>query len=346
MKKKQTGTMALWAASIALAGTLALPSMPALAKSTIKLGIGTAETEESLARSIGAMKRYVEMKSDGEIEVRLFWNTLGGSLQLSEQIKNGTLEVALTDDAVMVGFHKPIMALQIPYLFPSAPVAWEFMRDPVAAELAEGMRKETGIRTIAWSENGFRNITNNVRAIKSPDDMKGIKMRTMQSPVYIQLMRSMGAAATPIPAPELVLSLKQGVVDGQENASGTIVDYKLYEVQKFMSVNEHVYGFHMIIVNDAWFTKLPPGHQQILVDGAQLHAQTANSWRARGSLEALTLLRDKGVQIHMTSPEEKERFRAVTQKSVMEYIATQIGEDNVKKVVAGADAARKRVYGN
>ena len=314
-------------------------------KTVVKLGIGTTEAEASLARSFGALKSYAEARSGGQIEVRLFWNTLGGSLQLSQQIRDGTLEMSLTDDAVMAGFHKPVMALQVPYLFDSAPVAWEFMREPALWQVCDDMRKATGIRTLGFSENGFRNITNNVRAIRTPEDMKGIRMRTLQSPVYTAFMESMGASATPIPFPELVLALRQGVVDGQENSSGAILDNRLNEVQKFMSTNEHVYGFHMIIANDQWFSKLPAEHQRILTEATQLHCQTANSWRARDSMLAAGTLRERGMQVHITNAEEKDAFRRVTQKPVMDYIAGQVGAETVQRIVDASASAKRRVYG-
>jgi C4-dicarboxylate-binding protein DctP len=331
------------AAALALLAGAAVATI-ASAQTVIKLGIGTTEAEESLARSIGALKSYAETKSNGGLEIRLFWATLGGSLQLSEQVRDGTLEMALTDDSVMANFHKPMMALQIPYLFPSSAVAWEFMREPALWDLAEGMRKESGIRTLAFSENGFRNITNSVRPILTPADMNGIKMRTMQSPVYIEMMGALGAAATPIPAPEMYLALRQGVVDGQENSPVAILDYKLPEVQKYMSLNEHTYGFHLIIVNDKFFQGLSKDHQRILTEAAQLHAQTANSWRARASIEALGTLGEQGMEVHITTPDEKEAFRQAVQQPVIDYIKEQTGEEAVNAVLAGAEAAAKGVY--
>ena len=119
---------------------------------------------------------------------------------------------------------------------------------------------------------------------KRSEDMKGMKMRTMQSQVYVNFMKSMGASATPISWPELIPALKQNVVDGQENASSTIFDGKLYEVQKFMSVNEHIYGMHLVIVNDRFFTGLPEDQRQILMDGARMHAQVANARKSMDSI--------------------------------------------------------------
>jgi C4-dicarboxylate-binding protein DctP len=292
-----------------------------------------------------ALKEYVEFKSKGELEIRLFFNTMGGSLQVTEAVKNGTLEMALTDDSVLGSFHKPMQAFQIPYLFPSSPVAWEFMKSPFVKDMAEDMRKATGIRTLVLSENGFRNLTNNVRELKTPDDLKGLKMRTMQSQVYVNFMRSMGAAATPIAWPELIPALKQNVVDGQENAASTIWDGKLYEVQKFMSVNEHIYGLHLIIINDGVFSKLSADEKQILMDGARLHAEVANSKKAVDSLQAIDKIRAQGVKVYVNSPSEKEAFRKQTQEAVREYIASQAGADVVQRLLAAVEDSKKRVYG-
>jgi C4-dicarboxylate-binding protein DctP len=340
------GRRGLFRGALGAAAALALPAVArGQGRTVVKLGLGTTEAEESLARSFNTLKAYAEARSGGAIEMRLFWNTLGGSLQLSQQIREGTLEMSLTDDAVMTGFHRPIMALQIPYLLDSSPVAYEFMREPALWQVCEDMRRATGIRTLIFSENGFRNITNNVRAIRTPEDMRGIRMRTLQSPVYTEFMRSMGASATPIPFPELVLALRQGVVDGQENAAGVILDNRLNEVQRFMSTSEHVYGFHMVIANDRWWNGIPAEHRRILTEACHLHAQTANSWRTRDSLLAVDTLRQRGMQVHIVTGEQKEAFRRVTQPPVTTFITSQIGEDNVKRIVDAAAAARRKVHG-
>lgn len=318
----------------------------AAAKTILKFSIGAPESGGGEIMGMKALKEYVEFKSGGEIEIRLFFNTFGGSLQVTEQVKNGTLEMALTDDSVLGSFHKPMQIFQIPYLFPSSPVAWEFMRSPFVREITEDMRKATGIRTLALSENGFRNLTNNSREVKGPDDMKGLKMRTMQSQVYVNFMKSMGAAATPIAYPELITSLKQNVVDGQENAAATIWDGKLYEVQKFMSVNEHIYGLHFIIVNDKVFQGLSPDMRQILMDGAAVHAEVANSRKSMDSLQAIQKIREKGTKVYVNSPSEKDAFRKQTQEPVIEFIAGQVGRPIVDKLLGAVKEVAKNAYAN
>ncbi len=208
------------------------------------------------------------------------------------------------------------------------------------------MRKATGIRTLALSENGFRNLTNNSREVKGPDDMKGLKMRTMQSQVYVNFMKSMGAAATPIAYPELITSLKQNVVDGQENAAATIWDGKLYEVQKFMSVNEHIYGLHFIIINDKVFQGLSPDMRQILMDGASVHAEVANSRKSMDSLQSIQKIREKGTKVYVNSPTEKEAFKKATQEPVIEFIASQVGRPVVDKLLNAVRDVTKNSYAN
>jgi tripartite ATP-independent transporter DctP family solute receptor len=334
--------------AVALIGTFVATTM-AHAQQQVRLRFagGFADIPgDGLAMGMKAFKQYVEFKSGGQMQVQLFFNTLGGSLQLTEQVKNGTLDMAAVDDSVLGSFHKPMQIFQIPYLFPSSPVAWEFMDGPFMREMTEDMRKATGIRTLTLSENGFRNLTNNVREIRTPEDLKGLKMRTMQSQVYVSFMRSMGASATPISWPELVPALKQNVVDGQENASSTIWAGKLHEVQKFMTVNEHVYGMHLYLMSDAAFQKLTPDQRQIILDGAKVHTAVANAAKAIESVEAVGKIRDTGVKVHVSTPSEKEAFRKSTQGPVIEFIASQTSKDLVDRLLAAIEVSKKKVYQN
>ena len=316
----------------------------AQAKTTLKMSIGAPDGNGGEILGMKALKEYVEFKSKGEIEIRLFFNTFGGSLQVTEQVKNGTLEMALTDDSVLGSFHKPMQVFQIPYLFPSSPAAWEFMKSQFVRDLNEEMRKATGIRTLVLSENGFRNITNNTREVKGPEDMKGLKMRTMQSQVYVNFMKSLSAAATPIAYPELITSLKTNVVDGQENSSATIFDGKLFEVQKFMSVNEHIYGLHFIIINDAVFNKLTADEKQILIDGAKMHAEVANARKAIDSMQAIDKIAKGGTKVYVNSPTEKKAFKKQTQGAVIEYISGEVGKPLVDKLLSAVEESNKKAY--
>jgi len=311
----------------------------------LRFSVGSNESEtDGMSVGLRAMRDYVAYKSGGTMEIEIFWNTLGGSLQVTEQVKNGTLDMALTDDSVLGTFYPPMQAFQIPYLFASSPAAWEFTQTDTVRDMTDAMREATGLRTLGFSQNGFRNITNNKLEVKTPEDMSGLKMRTMQSQVYVEFMGAMGASATPIAWPELAPALRTGVVDGQENAAITVLDGKLYEVQKYMSVNEHVYGFHLILINDEVFKGLTTDQRKILHEAVALHSELANAIKTAADIVAVGKLRDLGMVVHVNSPTEKAMFRDVSQKAVVDFIASQIGAESVERVLAAAKEAEDRLY--
>ena len=142
----------------------------------------------------------------------------------------------------IAGYFKPAMVLDIPYLFSSAPVAWKVLDGKFGDELAAALLDKTGMRVLAYGETGFRNFTNSKRPIKSPEDLKGLKIRVMETPLYITLVKALGAAPTPIAWTETYTSLQQGVVDGQENPVSVIIQAKFAEVQKYLTLDGHTYG--------------------------------------------------------------------------------------------------------
>jgi C4-dicarboxylate-binding protein DctP len=311
----------------------------------LRFSVGANESEtDGMSVGLRAMRDYVAYKSGGTMEIEIFWNTLGGSLQVTEQVKNGTLDMALTDDSVLGSFYPPMQAFQIPYLFSSAPAAWKFTQTDTVRQMTEDMREATGLRTLGFSQNGFRNITNNKQVVRTPDDMAGLKMRTMQSQVYVEFMGAMGASATPIAWPELAPALRTGVVDGQENAAITVLDGKLYEVQKYMSVNEHVFGFHLILINDDVYNGLTEDQQKILHEAVALHSELANGIKTASDMEAVDALRDLGMEIHVNSPTEKAMFREKSQRAVVDFISSQIGAEAVEKVLGAASEAEAALY--
>ena len=132
-------------------------------------------------------------------------------------------------------------------------MAWAVVDGPFGEEMAKDMLEKTGIRLLAMADNGVRNFTNSKRAISAPKDMEGLKMRVMTAPVWVKLVESLGASATPVPWPELPGALQQGVVDGQENGVTNILNASLYQHQKHVSLDGHVFSWHAYMVNEAFY---------------------------------------------------------------------------------------------
>lgn len=333
-----------WSALAAI-GSFLVTAESASAQVKIAFATVVPSLEAAEAKAMMAFQTYVESRSDKKIQVRRIHGGAGGEREIMEQVRQGTLEMGIAADGAIAGFYKPIQVFSIPYIFPSSPVAWAFFDHPFARRMAEDVRKQTRVRVLHWSENGFRNLTNNDRPIRSAEDMKGLKMRTMESPVYMTFMRALGATPTPISAAEMVLALKQGVVSGQENATLIVHDMGIADVQKHMSINEHIFGLHAIMISDEFYMKLSPEHRQIVSDGARILAYVSGTLKAQLHDEYLAKIRAKGVQIHVTSAAEKETFRKLTQEPVRKFIEQQVGEPLVKEFMAAVGESTKLVYG-
>jgi len=330
-----------------LAAGLALLSTAGWADTTLRYGMTLPQGENADWRAATAFKNYIEFHTGGQVKVEIYpANQLGGERQMAEQVRDGALDVAFVADGALGGFYPKIQVFAIPYLFPSAPVAWEVLRGPVAQGLAEDIHKAIGFTVLNFSENGFRDFTNSKRPIRNPDDMKGLKMRTMESPVYIKMMQSMGSAATPINAAEMVMALQQNVVDGQENAPSTINMMGIADVQKFMSTDEHVFSAMLLIAADDTLAKLTPDQRKVVHDAAMLQASVNNSERARATQANIDAIKAKGVQVYMTSPAEKEMFRQVSQKPVTDYIRSVVGDQLVDSMLTDVKRASKVIYGD
>jgi TRAP-type transport system periplasmic protein len=299
----------------------------AQAKTIVKYAISDAEGPLPAAQALKTFKSYVEFASNGTIEVQTFFGTLGAARETTEQTKLGVLQMTNAEDGAFAGFYPRIQAINLPYLFSSGAVAWDFMHSDFARRMAEDIRKTTGLAVLAFTENGFRNVGNNIREVDAPNDMKGLKMRVMQSPVFIEFMKSVGAGATPIPINELVLALKQGVVDGQENDVVFMKEWGITDVQKYVSMTEHVYSMQLYLANASFFESLSPVEQHILTAGAQLAAMHNIVLREGRVSNAIEQIREQGVKVHMTTAAEKDAFRKATQPPVLAYLKGALGDD-------------------
>lgn len=329
----------------AMAAVLAAAS-PALAK-TIKFGMNAPQGDNPEWHALEAFKNHVEYKTQGSVTVKLFPSAqLGAERACAEQVQQGTVEVCLVDTGALAGFYKNIQVLSIPYLFKSSAHAWAMFDSPFFKDLAENMRKETGIRVMAWGENGFRDFTNNVRPIRSPEDLKGLKMRVMESPVFIRFVESFGAAATPMPGSEIIMAAKQGVIDGQENPAQVNYDYNLMDVQKYMSTDEHILGIHAYIISDKFFQGLTDDEKAVVLEAATLASRIENTQKLAGAKKYIDLIRKKGVDVHMTTMAEKTAFAKVSQEPVLAYLREQVGADLVQNLLDTSKSYEPALYGN
>ena len=341
MKQELIRISAACAVSLAmLAGTATAQEIVIRAATTLP------DTDGALAQSYRVFADQIALRSGGTMRVEMFWGgTLGGDREIYEQIQDNSIQLTHTADGPLAGFYPPIQAISIPFLFKSDRHAFEFFdTSEVFAEMKEGLRQNAGLRVLTVGGVGFRNFTNNTRQFHTPADMAGLRIRTMESPVMMEMTRGLGAEPTPIAFNELIPSLLTGVVTGQENAVSTVRDFSIYEAQQYMSINEHLFGVSVIAISDAFFNSLTEEQRRIVMDSALVMRDVYYSVGAQRYAQDMAYLADRGLQIHVNTAEEKAQFAAASQPAVIEFLNGRFGAELVQRVLDDAAAAERSLY--
>jgi len=275
----------------------------------IKYGHICAE-DHSVQLAALKFKEYVEKESNGEMVVELYPNgILGGDVQMTEAVAMGTLQMALPSTSVLVMYSPVFGALDMPFMFNNTEKAFEGLNGGPIGKKLDAELDKVGIVNLGYNFNGIRNMTNNVKPINEPADLKGIKMRVMESPVFIDLFKYLGSNATPMSFSELFTGLQQKTVDGQENPASLIYASKFQEVQKYLSMTEHVYSFCANLMNKDFYEGLTDEQKAIVNGGAK---QFLVDWQiaqeTNDNQKFVDKLKEAGMEVNTVSPENKQKF--------------------------------------
>jgi tripartite ATP-independent transporter DctP family solute receptor len=319
------------------ASALAFGADFAEAQTVLKFGHYNAESHP-MHKAAVQFKTNVEKRTNGAIQIQIYPNnTLGSPPEILEQTRNGVVDIAVPTSGQLDKYNKAFAALMLPFVFNDIDHARRAMDGPMLQWLTP-LAEKAGLEIIGVWEYGFRNLTNSKHPINSPDDVKGLKIRT---PPEIQLsaaMAALGANVQKIGFPELYLALSQGVVDGEENPVATIWSGKFYEVQKYLALTQHTYQAIYQVVNlDTW-KKFTPEQQKIMrEEGAAAGKLTRDLLQGeeKGLIEQL---KAKGMQV--TTP-DLAPFKAAMGPANAE-IAKYAGADNVAEFQKYAEAAAKK----
>ena len=234
---------------------------------TMKLG-HIAEPDNPYGQGADYFAKLVKERTNGEVDIQVFPSSqLGNQRDLVEGLVFGTVDMTLTGTAVMGNFVPEVAVFDLPFIFRDIPHAYKAL-DTVGMELCK-LGEPKGMITLAIWENGVRHMTNNRNAIRKPEDMKGLKVRVMEQPVYIEMMKALGASPTPMAMSELYTALQKGVVDGQENPLAHIASKRFDEVQKYISLTGHTYAPEVVLISTIAWKKLTPEQQDIVLKAAE-----------------------------------------------------------------------------
>ena len=286
-------------------------------------------------QGLGAQKfvDVVGQKSGGKIKVKIFPNgTLGGEQQVAAAMQGGTVEISMMSPAQLVGTIKEFVVLDFPFSFANEAQADAVLDGAFGRQLMDLMPAK-GWVGLGFMEQGYRSISNSKRPIEKLEDIKGLKIRTILNPLYVDLFNALGANAVPMPFPELYTALEMKTVDGQENPETSVDANKFYEVQKFFSGTRHIYNPQMLMVSKKLWDSLSADEKKIF-DEALVAARDVQRKAARAMTEkSRKKLTDSGMKLNEIDAKELERMKAVA-KPVTEKYAAQLDPALVKAFYA------------
>src|SRR5947207_3336987 len=314
-----------WALALMMA---ILTAEGAHAQTALKMNISVAQNSH-YGVAIDAFAREVEKRTNGRYKIQNFYaGALGAERESIEGIQLGTLDLTMTSTGPVPNFVPEVAILDIPFLFHDYAHARAVLDGPIGQDLLTKFDAK-GIKALAWGENGFRHMTNNKHPVNTPDDLRGLKMRTMENPIHIEAYRQFGILPTPMAFTEVFTALQQGTVDGQENPLSVITAAKLEQVQKYLSLTGHVYSPALILMSKAQWDKLSPADKQAFSEAAK-EAIKAN--RARiddDERRAVGDLRAKGMNVVDTL--DKSKFQAALAPVYADF-AKKFGQENIDKI--------------
>ncbi|SES32183.1 tripartite ATP-independent transporter solute receptor, DctP family [Vreelandella subterranea] len=309
---------------------------------TLRMGIGLSENSPQYISS-QYFGEILEKRTDGRITVNVFPNSqLGDDVQMMEMLQTGTLDMTYPSSSAATGYVEELAVFDLPFLLPSREAAIEVLQSDVALELLEGF-EGSGLKPLAFSENGYRQLSNSARPIETPEDVagldvRGLSVRTMENPVHLDIWETLGANPTPMAFGELFSAMEQGVVDGQENPWSTILTSNFHEVQDYGTETRHVYTPFIMMLSERTWDRMAPEYQELVMEAARQSAEYEMQLSAEYDTWSREQLEERGMQITRLNDEQLEAFQEAVQP-VYEKWAPRIGEELIQDIQAIVDGS-------
>lgn len=300
-------------------------------KKVIKVSNGVAEKHPAVIALNEKFKKIVEEKTNGRYVVEVYFsNQLGDDVKATEALRAGTLEACMTSTAPLVGFTKELAIFDIPFLFADEKTA-DFVLDGPIGQKLSGLMPAQGLVNVGWAENGFRHLTNSVRPVSTPEDVKGMKVRTMENNFHLAAWRALGANPTPMSWAEVFTALQQKAIDGQENPVPNFYTAKIQEVNKYISTTGHIYSPFMFLFSKKIWDTYPKEDQEIIMAAAKETCLYERKLNREATTKFLQDLKKEGYTVIELTPDQKKPFRDLT-APVWDQVAAKVGKDLVDQV--------------
>lgn len=304
-------------------------------KVTIRVAYDVAESHPSHKATVEKFKAMLEQGSGGNITVELYPNSQLGSLSENmESMRIGDLEMAYLNDGTISASVPEFSVVGLPYLWNSIDAAHEALDGDFGEYLSQKLLDTCNIINLGYADVGFRNITNSKHEIKTPDDLKGLKIRTMTNPLHVEYFTALGAIPTPMSFSELFTALQQKTVDGQENPTALIYNNAIYEVQSYMTITEHVWTSCPLCIAADFFNSLPADYQELIKEAAAATISYQRELITQQNADLASKIEEAGVKVTTLTDDEKEAFKKIAEDTVYKTAAKDYGQDLIDMAAA------------
>jgi TRAP-type transport system periplasmic protein len=307
---------------------LALCAAAQAGAAELKLGYSLAPTSH-YGVGATAMAEDLARRTNGTWTIKQFpANALGGEREMVEGAQIGTVDLVVTSTGPVGNFVPDTLVTDVPFLFRDLKHAHAVLDGPIGQRILDEFPKH-GLIALAWGENGFRNLTNSKRPVRTPADAKGLKVRTMENQVHMTAFRTIGVLPTPMAFPELFTALQQGTVDGQENPIGVILSAKFPQVQKYLTLTQHVYSPALIILSPAVWEKLNAEEKAAFKEAAKVGAAAMRRKAAEDAQNGVEELRKQGMEV--VTDLDRKAFEEALKPAFAEY-AKKFGQAKIDEI--------------
>ena len=318
----------------AAGAALALNALPALAQGSrkvLRMSHGNPEGD-TVHKAALKMAELVRERTSGAVEIKVFANgALASDNAVVSTVRGGTVDIGWTGNPFFTGIAPKLNVLDLPFIFRDRAHVAKVMDGPIGDSLRAELLGSNLIVMSTW-EIGWRNITNKRRPVNSPDDVKGLKIRTTPNPAHIKAFQLLGASPTPMAFTELYTALEMGAVDGQENPVTLILNARFYEVQKYLSLTQHAFTTAPLVMNKTKFDSMPPNVQKALLDSARETGLLQRKMNVDTETSSVVELKKSGMQV--VEQIDREPFRKIVFEEVKKDFVTKHGPELPDKILA------------
>jgi TRAP-type transport system periplasmic protein len=252
------------------------------------------------------VEQIIESKTNGAIDVQFYpGGQLGGDVQALEGVRSGTIEASAMSTTIIASLNPEFNIYDVPFLFKSSDVAYEIMDGEIGDKLSESL-EQYDLVGLGYLDATYRNLTNNKKEVRTPDDLKGLNVRTLENALQVKFWKELGANPTAISFSELYSALESNVVEGQENPFNVINSSKFFEVQKFMTRTEHLLMPRFVVVSDKFWNSLTPEEQTIVQEAIKVGSDNMRAESLNQQDAAIANIEANGVKITELSDEDRQ----------------------------------------